>query len=48
MTVFSAKCHLVWYPKYRGKLFVGRVAVRLREVVGGVCDELGAGCSGLR
>lgn len=41
-TVFSAKYHIVWCPKYRRKVLAGEVETRLGEIVGEVCDELGA------
>ncbi len=41
-TVFSAKYHVVWCPKYRRKVLVGRVETRPKEIIGEVCDEHGA------
>ena len=39
--VYSCKYHVVWCPKYRRKVLVGDVAVRLGEICGAVADELG-------
>ena len=38
-TVFSAKNHVVWCPKYRRRVLTGRVEDRLKEIVGEVCAE---------
>jgi putative transposase len=40
--VFSLKYHLVWCPKYRRPVLEGRVAVRLRELLAEIVDELEA------
>lgn len=42
-TVFSAKNHVIWCPKYRGRVLVGRVETRLKEIIGEVVGELGGG-----
>ncbi len=42
LLVCSAKCHLVWCPKYRRRVLVGGVGVRLREIVAEVAAEHGA------
>ncbi|MCD4674317.1 MAG: transposase, partial [Anaerolineaceae bacterium] len=31
--VYSLKYHLVWCPKYRKKVLVGRIEARLRELL---------------
>jgi REP-associated tyrosine transposase len=31
--VYSAECHLVWCPRYRRRVFVGRVAARVEAIV---------------
>ena len=41
-TVYSAKYHLVWCPKYRRRVLVDGVDVRLKEIIGVVCGEYGA------
>ncbi len=38
--VYSCKYHVVWTPKYRRKVLVGGVDVRLKEIVYEVADEL--------
>jgi putative transposase len=40
-TVFSAKYHLIWCSKYRRWVLVGRVGVRLKEIIGQVVGEAG-------
>jgi len=40
--VYSNKYHIVWCPKYRRKVLVGDVEVRLKEIALEVCLELGA------
>jgi putative transposase len=39
--VFSAKYHLIWCPKYRRGVLVGRVEERLKEIIGQVVGEAG-------
>src|SRR5215207_9722100 len=39
--VHSLGYHLVWCPKYRRPVLVGRVAERLRELLGAKCAEHG-------
>jgi putative transposase len=41
-TVFSAKYHFVWCPKYRREVLVGPVAERLKEIIAEVAGEVGA------
>ncbi len=40
-TVFSAKYHLIWCPKYRRRVLVGQVEGRLKEIIGQVVGEAG-------
>lgn len=37
--VFSSKYHLVWCPKYRRRVLVGKVEDRLKELIAQVCAE---------
>ena len=37
--VYSSKYHLVWCPKYRRKLLVGAVRIRLVKIIRQVCAE---------
>jgi putative transposase len=37
--VYSCKYHVVWCPKYRRKVLIHGVDVRLKELVKAVCDE---------
>jgi len=32
-TVYSAKYHLIWCPKYRRRVLVGQVETRLKEII---------------
>ena len=38
-TVFSAKYHLIWCPKYRRGVLVGKVEARLAAIIREVCAE---------
>jgi len=38
--VYSNKYHIVWCSKYRRKVLVGDVEVRLKEILHDVCNEL--------
>ncbi|NDJ34541.1 MAG: IS200/IS605 family transposase, partial [Chloroflexi bacterium] len=38
--VYSCKYHVVWTPKYRRKVLVGGVDVRLKEIIHEVANEL--------
>ena len=38
--VYSCKYHVVWCPKYRRKVLVGQVEVRLKELINETCSEL--------
>ena len=40
--VYACHDHVVWCPKYRRKVLEGKVADRLKEIICGVCNELGA------
>ena len=37
--VYSCKYHVIWCPKYRRKVLIHGVDVRLKEILQGVCDE---------
>lgn len=37
--VYSCKYHVVWCPKYRRKVLVNGVDVRLKELIREVCEE---------
>lgn len=37
--VYSCKYHIVWCPKYRRKVLVGEVEVRLKELIASMCAE---------
>ena len=38
--VYSCKYHIVWCPKYRRKVLVGDVALRLKEIIHQVAKEM--------
>lgn len=38
--VFSCKYHIIWCPKYRRKVLVGDVKIRLKEIIHQVAIEL--------
>ena len=40
-TTFHHRYHIVWAPKYRYKVLIGAVRLRVREVIKQVCDEMG-------
>jgi putative transposase len=40
-TVYSAKYHIVWCPKFRRRVLAGRVEVRLKQFIARVVDEAG-------
>jgi putative transposase len=40
--VYSCKYHVIWCPKYRRKVLIHDVDVRLKEIITAVCDEFGA------
>lgn len=37
--VYSCKYHVVWCPKYRRKVLVDKVTIRLKELVQSICIE---------
>ena len=37
--VFSCKYHIVWCPKYRKKILVGKVESKLKSIVRDVCKD---------
>src|SRR5919106_1633202 len=41
-TVYSAKYHLIWCPKYRRRVLVGGVDERVKVIIGDVAAEVGA------
>ena len=41
-TVYSAKYHLIWCPKYRRRVLVGGVDARLKAIIAEVGAEVGA------
>ncbi|MGH9918222.1 MAG: IS200/IS605 family transposase [Nitrososphaerales archaeon] len=40
-TVYSAKYHVIWCPKYRRRVLVGRIESRLKELIFEVVAEAG-------
>ena len=38
--VYSCKYHVVWCPKYRRKVLIGEIEVRLKELIFLICQEL--------
>ena len=40
--VYSCKYHVVWCPKYRRKVLVGKIEARLKELIREICIELQA------
>lgn len=40
--VYSCKYHVVWCPKYRRKVLVGDIAIRLKELIAKVATEINA------
>ena len=38
--VYSCKYHVVWCPKYRRKVLIGPIEVRLKELIKEICEEL--------
>jgi putative transposase len=41
-TVYSAKYHLIWCPKYRRRVLVGGIDQRLKAIIAAVAAEVGA------
>jgi putative transposase len=37
--VYSCKYHVVWCPKYRRKVLIGAVEIRLKEIIKEACIE---------
>ncbi len=37
-TVFDLKCHLVWTTKYRKPILVGKVGLRVRDLIREICQ----------
>lgn len=37
--VYSCKYHVVWCPKYRRKVLVDKVEIRLKELIQSICVE---------
>lgn len=40
--VYSCKYHVVWCPKYRRKVLVNGVDVRLKELIQSICQDIKA------
>ena len=40
-TTFHHRYHIVWAPKYRYKVLIGDVRLRVREIIRQVCAEMG-------
>jgi len=40
-SVYNLNYHLVWCPKYRRRVLIGRVADRLRELLNEIADQYG-------
>ena len=38
--VYSCKYHIVWCPKYRRKVLVDGVDIRLKELIKSICEEI--------
>ena len=38
--VFSCKYHIVWCPKYRRKVLIDEVEIRLKEIIYEIAKEL--------
>ena len=38
--VYSCKYHVVWCPKYRRKILIGKIEARLKELIQETCLEL--------
>jgi len=46
-TKFNINYHIIWIPKYRKSILVGRVAEVLRDIIEGSCREYGWECLAL-
>jgi putative transposase len=40
-TVYSAQYHIMWWPKHRRRVLVGRVDARLKQIIAEVVAEAG-------
>ena len=40
-TTFHHRYHIIWAPKYRYKMLIGDVCLRVREIILQVCAEMG-------
>ena len=40
-TLFHHRYHIVWAPKYRYKVLIGDVRIRVRDIIRQVCTEMG-------
>jgi putative transposase len=40
-TAYSAKYHIIWCPKYRRRVLVGKVEGRLKQVIADVVADIG-------
>lgn len=38
--VYSCKYHVIWCPKYRRKVLIGRIEARLKELIIETCKEI--------
>ena len=38
---YNINYHIIWIPKFRKKLLVGKVAEVLRTIINGQCEDLG-------
>ena len=36
---FSCKYHVVWFPKYKRKILVGKIENRLKQIIKQICIE---------
>ena len=42
-SVYSAKYHVIWCPKYRQRVIGGRVEARLKQIIDEAVTECGGG-----
>ena len=40
-TLFRHRFHIVWAPKYRYKILIGDVRIRVRDIIRQICAEMG-------
>ncbi|MBF0225660.1 MAG: IS200/IS605 family transposase [Desulfobacterales bacterium] len=38
--VFNCRYHVVFCPKRRKKVLIGNIAIRLKEIIEKICDEI--------